>query len=96
MTDGVEQGQPEQLSILLVARHRHESDPMRPIRSADPHAQQRRLPAASRSRDDRHLPRRRAIQSGEKIAASDQPESAHTAFTRLWLRQPDGVNHVCR
>src|SRR6266545_6075898 len=38
-----------------------------------PRAHQRRLPAASGSRDDRHLPRRRAIEGSEKIAPVDQP-----------------------
>jgi hypothetical protein len=31
------------------------------------------VPAAGRSRDDRHLPRHRAIQSGKKITPADQP-----------------------
>ena len=44
-------------------------------RTVGPRAQQRRLPAASRSRDDRHLPGRRAIQGGEKIIPVDQPGS---------------------
>ena len=40
-----------------------------------PGAQQRRLPAAGRSRDDRHLSRRRAIQGSDKITPVDQPGS---------------------
>ena len=42
-------------------------------RTAGPGAQQRRLPAAGRSRDDRHLPRRRVIQGSDKITPVDQP-----------------------
>ena len=41
------------------------------IRAAGPGAQQRRLPAASRRRDDRHLPRCRAVQTGDELAARD-------------------------
>jgi hypothetical protein len=44
-------------------------------RAAGPRAQQARLPAASRRRDDRHLPRRRAIQGSDKIIPADQPGS---------------------
>jgi hypothetical protein len=96
MTDGIKQGQPELLGVFLVAPHRHEGDAMRPIRIVCPRAQQRGLPAASRSGDDRHFPRCRAIQSGEKIAANDKPESVRATVTRLWFRQRDGVNHVSR
>jgi hypothetical protein len=68
---------------LLVALHLQHGEPARLPRTAGPGAQQRRLPAASRRRDDRHLPRCRAVQGGEKIVASDQPGSADAAFTRL-------------
>jgi hypothetical protein len=44
-------------------------------RTVSPGAQQARLPAAGRSRDDRHLPRHRAIQGSEKTAPVDQPGS---------------------
>ena len=50
-------------------------EPARPARRAGPGAQQRRLPAAGRSRDDRHLPRRRAIQASEKVIPGDHPGS---------------------
>src|SRR5690242_9197981 len=46
---------------------------MRLTRTVGPRTQQRRLSAAGRSRDDRHLLRRRAIESGEKITPADQP-----------------------
>ena len=72
VTDRVEQGQPELLSVLLAALHLHEGEPARLTRSAGPGAQQRRLPAAGRSRDDRHLARRRAIQGSDKITPVDQ------------------------
>ena len=73
MTDRVEQGKPELLGVLLVALHLDDGEPMRPARTARPRAQQRCLPAAGGGRDDRHLPRRRAIQRGEEIAPVDQP-----------------------
>jgi hypothetical protein len=60
---------------LLVALHLHDGEPVRLTRTVGPSAQQACLPAAGRSRDDRHLPRRRAIQSGEKITPVDQPGS---------------------
>src|SRR5580704_13967720 len=88
MTNRAEQGQPELLGVLVIALHLHDSKPVPLTRTVGPGAQQRRLAAAGRSRDDRHLARHRAIQSGEKIVASDQPASAHSAFPRLWLRQP--------
>ena len=75
VTDRVEQGQPELLGVLLVALHLHDGEPVRLTRPVGPGAQQRRLPAAGRSRDDRHLPRRRAIQGSEKITPVDQPGS---------------------
>src|SRR5207342_2579981 len=53
----------------------HEGEPARLTRSAGPGAQQRRLPAARRGRDDRHLARRRAIQGSNKITPVDQPGS---------------------
>jgi hypothetical protein len=83
MTDRVEQGQPENLSILLIAAHRYEGDAMRPARARGPGAQQRRLPAAGRRGDNRHLPRGRAVQSGNKIVTGDQPGRADATFTRL-------------
>jgi hypothetical protein len=82
VTDRVEQSQPELLGAFLVTPHRHEGDPMFPIRMVCPRPQQRRLPAAGRSGDDRHLPRRRAIQSSKKIAASDKPGSVQATVSR--------------
>jgi hypothetical protein len=82
MTDRVQQSQPENLGILFVATHLYEADAVRPARALCPGAQQRRLATASRRGDDRHLPRCGAVQAGEKIAASDQPGSAHATFTR--------------
>src|SRR5258708_27308418 len=73
MMDRAEQGKPELLGVLLIALHLDDGEPTGLARTVCPGAQQRRLPAASGSRDDRHLPRRRAIQSGEKITPVDQP-----------------------
>jgi hypothetical protein len=70
--DRAEQGQPELLGILLITLHLDDSKSARLTRPVGPRAQQRRLPAAGWSRDDRHLLRRRAIQSGEKITPVDQ------------------------
>ena len=74
-TDRVEQGQPELLGVLLIALHLQHREPVPLTLTVSPRAQQRRLPAARRSRDDRHLLRRRAIQRIEKIAPVDQPGS---------------------
>src|ERR1035437_10292951 len=84
LTDGVEQGKPEKLRILLVMPHRHRSDAMRPIRAVCPGAQQRCLPAASRRRNDRHLPRCRVVETGDEIVASDHSGSVHVTFTSPW------------
>ena len=75
LADRAEQGQPELLGVALVALHLQDGEPVRLTRTVGPGAQQRRLPAAGWGRDDRHLPRRRAIQSGEKITPVDQPGS---------------------
>jgi hypothetical protein len=75
MTNSAEQGKPELLRVLLVALHLHHGQPVWVIRTVGPRAQQRRLPAAGRSRDDRHLPRRGAIKSSEKVTPVDQPGS---------------------
>jgi hypothetical protein len=56
---------------LLIALHLQHGEPVPLTRTAGPRAQQRRLPAAGRSRDDRHLLRRRAIQGSEKITPVD-------------------------
>jgi hypothetical protein len=73
VTDRVEQGKPEKLGVLLVALYLDHGNPVPLARSISLGAQRRRLPAASRRRDDRHLPRHRAIQGGEKITPVDQP-----------------------
>jgi hypothetical protein len=73
LPDRAEQGKPELLGVVLVALHLHDSEPVRLTRAVGPRAQQRRLPAAGRRRDDRHLLRHRAIQSGEKVTPADQP-----------------------
>jgi len=68
-------------------------------RTAGPGAQQRRLPAAGRSRDDRHLPRRRAIQGSDKITPVDQPGSCWSHRQRSALvSTPDtsGAGHAVR
>ena len=75
MTDRAEQGQPELLGVLLIALHVHDSKPMPLPWAVGPGAQQRRLSATGRSRDDRHLLGRGTIQRSEKIASLDQPES---------------------
>jgi hypothetical protein len=75
LTDRSEQGQPELLGVLLVAWHLQHGEPLWLPRTAGPRAQQRRLPAAGRSRDDRHLPRRGAIQGSDQITPIDQPGS---------------------
>jgi len=72
--DRVEQGKAEVLGVLLVALHLDYGELVRPIRPVRPRAQQRRLPAAGRSRDDRDPSCRRIIQGGEKITSIDQPE----------------------
>ena len=87
VADGVEQGKPELLGVLLAALHLQHGEPARLTRTFGPGAQQRRLPAAGRSRDDRHLPRRRAIQGSEKIAPVDPVWSSAVPvwrITRIW------------
>ena len=75
VTDRVEQGEPELVGVLLVALHLQHGESARLTRTASPGAQQRRLPAAGRGRDDRHLARRGAIQGSDKITPVDQPGS---------------------
>ena len=75
MTNRAEQGKPELLSVVLVALHLQHGEPMSLTRTVGPRAQQRRLPTAGGSRDDRHLPRRGAIQGSKKITPVDQPGS---------------------
>jgi hypothetical protein len=75
VTDHVEQGQPELLGVVLVALHLQHGEPVPLPRTVGPRAQQRCLPAAGRSRDDCHPPRRRAIQGSYKITPVNQPGS---------------------
>src|SRR5580704_12017812 len=75
VTDRVEQGKPELLGVVLIALHMEFGEPVPPPRTVCPRAQQTCLPAASRSRDDRDLPRRRAFQGNYKITPVDQPGS---------------------
>jgi hypothetical protein len=71
VTDRVDQGQPELLRVLVAAPQLHERERARLTRPAGQGAKQRRLPAAGRSRDDRHLARSRAIQGSDKITPVD-------------------------
>ena len=99
VTDRAEQGQPELLGVVLVALHLHDGELARLPRTAGPGAQQRRLPAAGRSRDDRHLPRRRAIQGSDKITPVDQPGSCWSHRQRpALISTPDtpGAGHAVR
>ena len=84
MTYRVEQGEPELLGVLLVALYLQHGEPARLPGTAGPGAQQRRLPAARLRRDDRHLPRYRAIQGSDQVTPVDQPGSrpSHTASVR--------------
>ena len=75
LTDRVEQGKPELLGVVLVALHLHDGELVRLPRTVGPRAQQTCLPAAGRSRDDCHPPRRRAIQGSYKITPVNQPGS---------------------
>jgi ribosomal protein S30 len=79
-------GEPELLGILLIAPHLHGGNPVALTRAGCPRTQQARFPAASGSRDDRHLPRRRAIKSYEKVTPIDQ-----RAACRCRLESP-GLN----
>ena len=91
LTDRVEQGKPELLGVLLVALHLQRRAE-RLARTVGPRAQQRRLAATGRRRDDRHLPRRRAIQGGEKITPVDQPGSCPTTVEMpALLPAPDAL-----
>src|SRR5260370_24996393 len=71
MTDRVEQRKPEKLGVLLVALDLHDGEPMRLTPTVSESAPQRRLPAAGRLSEDRHLPRRPAIQSATKLIPAD-------------------------
>ena len=95
VTDRVEQGQPELLGVLLIALYLQHREPAALTRTVSPGAQQRRLPAAGRSRDDRHLPGHGAIQGSEKIAPVDQPGSCSSHRQRPALvSTPDTLTSV--
>ena len=78
----VEQGQPEKLGVVLARLHLHDRQPARLARTVRPRAQQRGLPAAGRSRDDRHLPRRRPVEGGDKMVACDQRGGVRASAAR--------------
>ena len=95
--DRAEEGQPELLGILLIALHLQDGKPVPLPRAVGPGAQQRRLPAAGRSRDDRHLARRRAIQGSNKISPVDQPGNCWSHCHRpALISTPDtsGAGHA--
>src|SRR5438128_11748038 len=96
MTDRAEQGQPEILGVVLAAVHLQDSVSMTLTGTVGPRAQQRGLPAACRSRDDRDLPRRRAVQGGEKITPVDQPGScsSHHRHGPALVSTPDTLTNA--
>jgi len=67
---------------------------MRPTWASCPGTQQRRLPAAGRRRKNRHLPRRRPVQTRYKIITSDQPLGVRATPTRL--RAALRIFYYCR
>src|SRR5947207_6159883 len=71
VTDGVEQGKPEILRVPLVTVHLYRGELVRAAQPAGPGTQQRRLPAAGRSRDDRYLSLGRAVKGGTQAATGD-------------------------
>jgi hypothetical protein len=72
LTDGVEQVEPERLRVVLVAAHLHDGEPTIPGRTFGPGAQQRRLAAAGRRGDHRHLPRGHAVEAGDELVAGNR------------------------
>jgi hypothetical protein len=94
---GAEQGKPEELGVVLVAFHLDDGDPVPRAGTTCPDAQPRRLPAPGRSRDGRQLPRRRAIESGEKGVPGDQPGSrrSHRHRGRPRLGPVLAIFHAC-
>ncbi len=71
--DLAEQREPELLRVLLIALHLQHRDPVRRSEMRCPGAQQRRLAAPGRRRDDRYLPRGRAVKGSEQPGPADQP-----------------------
>jgi hypothetical protein len=72
VADRAENGEPEQLRVMLAGPHRHEGDRAVLTRTAGPHAQQRGLPAAGGRRDDGHLLLGGVVQRGDQVVAVDQ------------------------
>lgn len=68
--DGVEQRKPESLSVMLVPLDLEDGEPVQLTRAVCPGAQERRLPAAGRSRDDRDFPLDGTVESSEKSPRS--------------------------
>jgi hypothetical protein len=96
---GRQQPQARTAGVLLIALNLQDGEPARLPRTAGPGTKQRRLPAAGRSRDDRHLPCRRAIQGSDKITPVDQPGSCWSHRQRPALvSAPDtsGAGHAVR
>jgi hypothetical protein len=92
-TDRVQQGQPEQLRVLLARPYGHERDTAVLSRPVDPCAQERRLSAAGGRGDHRHLLLGRAVQGGEQVAAVDETGPGRCAVRTRWGRQ---VGHRAR
>jgi hypothetical protein len=76
LTDRVQDGEPELLSILLVTGHRHEGDPAILAGSVRPRTQKRGLPASRRRRDDGHLPQGGAIERRQEAISMKETCSA--------------------
>ena len=98
LPDRAEQGEPESLSVRPVALHLDDSEPVPLPRPVGPGAQERRLAAPGRRRDDRDLARRRTIESGEKVNPVDQPRGSrdprHEPASALAPDTPPVVNTV--
>ena len=75
--DRGEDGEPELLGVPLVAPHLHNREPVRATRTIGPGPQQRSLAAARRSRDQRYLRFRRAVEGRDKFPALNQPQRRH-------------------
>jgi hypothetical protein len=78
----VQQGEPEQLTVLLVTLDLDHSHPVLTTRALGPGPEQRRFPAARRRSDDRHLPRHGPVERGNKITPADQSGRASAASCR--------------
>src|SRR5258708_205544 len=94
LPDCVEQSKPESLSIVLVPSHLEDSEPMLLTGTIRPGAQQGRLAAAGRRRDDRDLPRRRAVEGSEKTGPVNQPRVAR--HSPLGIRPASAVSTGAR